>query len=89
MPKSKHVVRLELIQLNSEPSQYKPMNVNLRGPADYPVQVQFEVDAKHVVEDDGETIILTPEGMADVAAQWYQTIYTAKMKADKNLSGGD
>jgi hypothetical protein len=61
-------IRLQLIQLNPDPQQFKPYSPQLKPPENQPIQVQMEILKRYVkdIKEDG-TIVLSPLGLAKIA----------------------
>ena len=65
---SKKIVKLRLLSMNPELTQYKPINLLLGSDEDHPVVVGFEVDAKNIYGDG----TLMPSAVKEIAEQMGQ-----------------
>lgn len=70
----KKIVQLRMEMLKSDPVQYKPYDIMITSRAGEEVVVQFEVTASEVLKSDQHGVVLTPDGLVEIADQLMKSI---------------
>jgi hypothetical protein len=66
---AKQVVYLALDFMKPDATQYKPVDIQMRPPKGEDLLVEFAVNEENVVADNSGGIVLTPEGLEEIASQ--------------------
>ena len=73
---SKAKIRLRMESLHPDPERYKPYDISYTPAKD--TFVELEIDPEEIVEEEGDAhtgrIILTPDGMVEIATQLAKAI---------------
>jgi hypothetical protein len=75
----KRTVRLQLLELRTDPHQYKPFSPALVPQADKPIYVDFELPAKGVKQDTDKGVILSAVGFQSLLKEVAHTILNVRV----------
>lgn len=71
---AKQIVRLALKKMAPDPSQFKAFDMTLGPILPDDLMVEFEIDDKNVIESKGGRVVMTADGLCDMADQLRKSI---------------
>ena len=71
---AKQIVRLALKSMEPDPTQYKTFDFTLAPVLPDDLMVEFEIDDKNVVTSHDGRVVLTTDGLCDIADQMRKSI---------------
>ncbi len=82
---AKQIVRLALQSMEPDPTQYKTFDFTLTPILDDDVLVEFEIDDKNVIESSGGRVVMTADGLCDMADQMRKAIMDWHWSFDEHV----